>query len=123
VGSASWKEKEKVCEEIVACPFGDSKKFIVSEPKKKALRKLKWEINRVYQYRCVARLFGLNLFGGGDEDDKVQDLLQDWRERLLFPKFVSLIKHLNLLKCSVAKHGMAIGANYVNLNNAHKKNE
>jgi hypothetical protein len=79
-GSASWKEKEKVCEEIVACPFGGSKKFIVSEPKKKALRKLKWEINRVYQYRCVARLFGLNLFGG-DEDDEVQDLLQDWGER------------------------------------------
>ncbi len=64
VGSASWKEKEKVCEEIVACPFGSFKKFIVSEPKKKALRKLKWAINRVYQYRCVARLFGLNLFWG-----------------------------------------------------------
>jgi hypothetical protein len=42
---------------------------------------------------------------------------------LLIPKLVSLIKHLNLLKCNVAKHGMAIGANYVNLNNAHKKNE
>ncbi len=80
VGSASWKEKEKVCEKIVACPFGDSKKFIVSEPKKKTLRKLKWEINRVYQYRCVARLFHLNLFGG-DEDDEVEDLLQDRGER------------------------------------------
>lgn len=123
VGSASWKEKENVCEEIVAWPFGDCKKLIVSEPKKKTLRKLKWGINRVSQNRCVARLFGLNLFGG-DEVDEVQDLLQDWgRDKLLIPKLVSLIKHLNLLKCNVAKHGMAIGANYVNLNNAHKKNE
>jgi len=80
VGSASWKEKEKVCEEIVACPFGDSKTLIVSEPKKKALRKFKLEINRVSQNRCVARLFGLILFGV-DEDDEVQNLLQDWGER------------------------------------------
>jgi hypothetical protein len=45
------------------------------------------------------------------------------RYKLLIPKFASLIKHFNLLRCSVAKHVMAIGANYVNLNNAHKKNE
>ncbi len=45
------------------------------------------------------------------------------RDKLLIPKLASLIKPLNLLKCSVAKCGMAIGANYVNLNNAHKNNE
>ncbi len=44
-------------------------------------------------------------------------------DKLLIPKLASLIKHLNLLKYSVAKHGMGIGANYVNLKNAHKKNE
>lgn len=45
VGSAFWK----VCEEIVSCPFGDPIKLTINEPKKKKLKKLKWEIYKVYK--------------------------------------------------------------------------
>jgi hypothetical protein len=52
---AFQKGNEKVCEEIVAYPFGDPTKPIGSELKKKKLKKSKWEINKVYQNRCDAR--------------------------------------------------------------------
>ncbi len=47
VGSVFWKGKEKIYEDIVACPC---KNFI--EP---TINGLKWEINRFYQNKWVAR--------------------------------------------------------------------
>jgi hypothetical protein len=35
VGSVSQSGNEKICEEIVACPFGDPTKPTANEPKKK----------------------------------------------------------------------------------------
>jgi len=47
MGSVSQSGNEKICEEIVACPFGDPTKPIANEPKKK-LKNSKWETNMVY---------------------------------------------------------------------------
>ncbi len=55
MGRAFQKGNERVCEEIVAYPFGDLIKLIVNEPKKKKLKKSEWEINEVYQNRLAAR--------------------------------------------------------------------
>jgi hypothetical protein len=41
MGRAFQKGNERVCEEIVACPFGDLTEPIVNEPKKKKLKKSK----------------------------------------------------------------------------------
>jgi hypothetical protein len=61
VASAFWKGKEKDCEEIVACLFKNPTKHIVSELKKKKIKKLEWEINKVYQDRWVAKLIWFEL--------------------------------------------------------------
>ncbi len=45
------------------------------------------------------------------------------RDKLLIPKFDSLIKHSSFKNCNVARPIIVIGAYYVNLNNAHVKNE
>ncbi len=55
MGRAFQKGSERVCEEIVACPFGDLIETIVNEPRKEKLKKSKQEINKVYQNKCVAR--------------------------------------------------------------------
>jgi len=43
--------------------------------------------------------------------------------KLLVPKFDFLIKHSSLRNFNVVKNGKAIDPYYVNLNNAHVKNE
>jgi hypothetical protein len=53
MGKAFQKGNEKVCEEIVACLFGNLIEPIVNERKKKYFNKSKQEINKVYQNRCV----------------------------------------------------------------------
>ncbi len=65
VGSAFRKGKEKDCEEIVACLSRNPIKHIVSELKKKKIKKLEWEINKVYQDRWVARLIWFELICEG----------------------------------------------------------
>jgi hypothetical protein len=45
------------------------------------------------------------------------------RDKLLVPKFDSLIKHSSFLNYNVVRLGVVIGAYYVNPNNAHVKNE
>jgi hypothetical protein len=58
------RENERVCEEIVACPFVEFIEAIVNEPKKKKFKKSKQEINKVYQNRMLQGLFDLNLLVG-----------------------------------------------------------
>jgi hypothetical protein len=55
MSSTSHQGKEKVCEEIVACPFKDPIKSTINELKKKKFKTSKWEINRVYQNKWVVR--------------------------------------------------------------------
>ncbi len=62
VGSAFWK----VCEEIVSYPFGDPIKLKVNEPKKKKLKKLKWEIYKVYKDRWATRFIWSKPIYDGD---------------------------------------------------------
>jgi hypothetical protein len=47
MGSVSERGNEKICEKIVACPFGDPTKPTTNEPQK-TLKKSKWETNMVY---------------------------------------------------------------------------
>lgn len=66
MSSASQKGKEKVCEEIVACPFKDPIKFTINEPKKKKIKTSKWEINRAYQNKWVLRFIWYELVCEGN---------------------------------------------------------
>lgn len=55
MGRTYQKGNERVCEEIIACLFGDLTKPIINEPKKKKFKKPKRETNKDYQNRCAAR--------------------------------------------------------------------
>jgi hypothetical protein len=67
----------------------------------------------------------MNLFvgeGWKNKDGKVYSYSKiEGKDKLLVPKFDSLIKHSSFKNRNVAR--VVIGAYYVNLNNAHVKNE
>jgi hypothetical protein len=62
MSSVSQRGNEKICEEIVACLFGDPTKPIANEPKKKNLKNQSGKLIWFTKIDGLQGLLGLNLF-------------------------------------------------------------